>query len=564
MRTSEAITGSPEHQEQPDSTIYKPKEILETLAANHERDITQCDWFRSVTIAFDTPDNMDPEQQYFRNMLTKALVIQGHQVITATKNNLEEVKEAEMVIGFDTIPTGPGSTLDRTEQRTPPNALDVRQRLRINPYKNYALHVLMREPEDDLTRWRKRDMEDTERILSGRLGAPKLINDNPNAYALFTMEGGFGSNLKQDEDHQDPPIAIQKLRDRLVTHACANDVSGGFKKIKDAVSQQSWEEAPSPDYLANAFQTLGKWGYLSEPFDLFKKLDPQTAEEYYKLLSWSRQSESAGAIHSPEITIPEKYRVGEMTGSITATMSGRNDEFNLDKRTMTREQTIQVSIVPNDDLRSVVLNDSAQHTTAEDISNRIRALSDFSLLKRYALGLEDGGVYLPSVEFDEMAAALLGSPLIRVSLSKNGKGYVVDEEGDIFIPRIRGFVHVHQSAEAVHNKEVDGISARDLVEYIPPNFDKYPYAVGCGKDITVGVTTDAVARSEKLSELGSGTQVLFFDALNHGTNFLALAEPILDEESGEYYIPFDPLEQLLKTLDPQTGVVRLTEEVSQP
>ncbi|OGG31789.1 hypothetical protein A3I80_01845 [Candidatus Gottesmanbacteria bacterium RIFCSPLOWO2_02_FULL_40_10] len=72
-------------------------------------------------------------------------------------------------------------------------------------------------------------------------------------------------------------------------------------------------------------------------------------------------------------------------------------------------------------------------------------------------------------------------------------------------------------------------------------------------------STDAARRLIRTTPVGSGIQVAAFDAMDHGTNFLLLTEPLPDTN----FIPDDPFSIMLELVNPDVKAVRLTDEIAQ-
>jgi hypothetical protein len=232
--------------------------------------------------------------------------------------------------------------------------------------------------------------------------------------------------------------------------------------------------------------------------------------------------------------------MGDVTGGIVSSKTGR-DSPTIDKRFLDRSMTTPVAIVPN--------------RRGEMAAGTVTDLYKF---ERYSLGITGEPVGWPSIEFDEMARVFYEAPTLRVALHASGEGFRPDKNGEFLIPHIFGFMHAHQAVSAVRDTVLWGIPMHKLVEYVQANLTLFRYPVGCGKDIQFDATGDAAKRSRGVNEIGSGIQVAFFDAIDHGTNFLALAEPL----PGTDLIPFDPLYPLRQIVNPITGGLTLTSELA--
>lgn len=510
------------------NSSIRPIERLKEKAAGSRREIKECWWFGPVQIDFDLPEGEFSEDSRFPELikeLSASLRKQGH------PEPAKPSPASKMIIGFHEIPPEPGSLFERV-QEIYPLALTASKKYDTNVLEqNYTVVVALK---DDIAGMKKREMERVVRMLMARLGALKIIILHSEYYALATMEGGFGI------EPIDKPEAIDRLRDRLVTHAIAKE-SGKCKTVPDVISEEQWRGSEVPGFITEAFRQLGEWGYIDKPFDLRSVVSDKRAGLIELVMGWSRQSESAGAAFDPAIQVSEEYRIGKATGVIMATASGR---FGADKTNMNPETDITpVTIVPKPD-----------YQPNED---DLLSLYGFG---RYALGIKGRGRPKgPSIEFDEMSVPFRYSEMRRVSLHPSEGGWRLDPNGEIFIPRVRGFVHIHQGIREIRPQIFWGKNALQLVEYVPANLKDYPYPVGCGKDIMFACTADATRRSRGVNDLESGYLLTLFDAINHGTNILLLTKPL----PGTDLIPEDPFEVLLPLLDPEKGAIVLTNEIAQ-
>lgn len=514
------------------SDIYYPMQDFKEQVLAHPRQIENCWWFRPVKIDFDIQGGQpaDSLQKDLHNKLSNSIQKQDH-----PNNGIPDVN-SDMIIGFYDIPAGEGSLFERVEE-IDPLIVQASKNYEIDAFsKNYTLVITI---NDDIASLPKRESEKITRMLMARLGALKILmirrDDDGNAdyYALGTMEGGLAIEDAKKEG------SIDRLRDRVITHACAKD-SGSFKIVENAISKENWEEEGIPEYIANASRTLAEWGYIDKPFELTDVCSDTRAKFIQKIMGYSRQSESAIAAHAYNLIPPADYKMGQIDGVIVSSKSGR---FNVDKTQLKRNDTIPVAIVPNPD-----------YIPGENDPLNLKGF------KRYSLGIEGELIVGPSIEFDEMAAAILYSGTVRVSRHENGKGFRIDPNGKYLLPRIRAFIHIHQGVESVDfNMNINGNKLSDLFKNIPPNLDDYPYPVGCGKDIMFALSTDAARRLIEAAPVESGVQIGAFDAMDHGTNLLILTEPL----PGTDFIPDNPFQVVLEILDKSKHAITLTDEIAQ-
>lgn len=539
----------------------EPKAILTEMAERSPRRIEDTWWYHPVQIDVDlAPDEFpaDPFHRQFLNDISSSLVNQTdrdgnhHAVFANSLSDHEYAKKSDFILSFYDIPEGEGDLFERVPEVEPPLVLAASEKYKYGDGKdekfpalgkNYTVVVTMKE---DIAKMPKREAERIVRMLMVRIGAMKVIMIHPNSdrsdidyYALGTMEGGLAVEYANKKG------AIDRFVDRIVTHACARE-SGSFVKKPNVVDKIQWDKSYMPEHIAKASRLLSDWGYIDKPFPIrsVTKTD-RRAMAINVIMGYSRQSESAIAAYDRSITVAQEYQMGNATGVIISSMSGR---FNVDKTELQANNTIPVAIVPKDDY----------HPGTDD------PLSLYGF-DRYSLGIQGAGenVAGPSIEFDEMAAAILNSGFIRVRRHSSGHGFQLDmENGDIWLPRVRGFVHMHQGIDTILPEKIDklnGRTARQLSEYVKANLADYPYPVGCGKDIMFACSTDAAARSNGVNTIGSGIQVAFFDAMDHGTNALLLAEPVPGTDG---YIPENPFEPLLELVDPKNRAIVLSDELA--
>lgn len=512
----------------PAEQLY-PKAILR-VEANQPRPIEKCWWWRPVQIDFDTPPDGADQPPLFRQ-LADSLVKQGHSPTNTPSN------ASDMIITSYAIPPGTTPLDDRIPEIEPPLALHIGKKYAdIENVLHHNVTAIV-SIQDDIAHMEKRKAERYTRMLMAKLGALKIIIDHPDYYAVATMEGGLGIEPKSN------PLAIDNLRDRLVTHACAKE-SGQYDPKRNIINEDEWQKSHHPDYLVDVFKKLGEYQFVAPPFDISTVASNRRVALIQRLMGYGRQSEAAGLIFDPTLTLPPEYRMGQATGAVITTGTGR---YNVNKLDMKRDKDLPcVGIVPQ--AEGAQMNDGQLHLDA---------------FKRYAFGRTSDPEHdptPPSIEFDEMAATLHGAPMVRVSLHENGKGYRPDANGEIYIPRVRAFLHMHVGIDEIRNEEVGGgVSTNRYVEYVKPNFEDFPYPVGCGKDIMFACSTDAAKRSKGVTDVNSGVGLVMFDATNHGTNFLLLTEPL----PGTDCIPFNPFDHFLELVNPQSGPIRLSQELAQ-
>lgn len=494
---------------------YHPIRELHTHVASSDRSIGNCEWFRPVKFAL-APRNdvqLDAAQRELLERLTGAFEAGGHIVQSEPK------QDSELILAFHTIPMGDAPLRARIEEVAPLVVVQVRDRYDLEGlHPNLVVAVTVTE---DLREFPHVEVEDLARTAMARIGAFKMLFIKADAvsgerqyYVLTTIEGGHPAISRS------APDCFDELRDRLVTHACANE-AGGYESVKHAISQSDWTNCHTVDYITGAGRRLGELGHLDPPVDVAQWASAERAQLVRFLLGWQRQAAGAMIAFAPDLQAPEEYRSEAFTGTPIVTCTGRED---VDKTNMQRDEVIAVS------LRDDVL---------------------------YAFGIEGQRIKGPSIEGDELVGGMMASQPVR--LSAHAEGYVLDPDGDIVVPRIWAIVHTHRGVEEIRPLRVNGREV-NVVEHIGPNVDEFPYAVGCGKDMMFDISRDGMARSLGATDAESPALVGMFDVANHGTNFFLYVAP----RPGTNVIPRNPFENFLKLVDPgEYGAIKLTDEVPQ-
>lgn len=495
---------------------YRPIDELRKYVAGSERTLADCAWFRTIKLApaFLDDSSLDAAQSELLSKLMDAFKAGGHILQTAPSG------DSDLILAFHTIPAGGGSLWERIQEVDPPIVVAVRDRWELG-----ALHpnlVVAVTVTDDLRAMPHVELEDLARMAMARIGAFKLlfIKVDPASwaseyYVLATIEGGHPTILRS------APGCFEELRDRLVTHACAND-AGGYQAVKGAIPYQAWQDCRTVDYIVSVGRRLGQMGHLDVPWDAQRVVSAERTRLIRFLLGWQRQAAGAIIAFAPDLQVPEPYRSPAFTGTPIVTCTGREE---VDKTNLRRDE----------DLVAVSMRDG----------------------RLYAFGIEGRRLKGPSIEGDELVGGMMASRPVR--LSEHPEGYVFDPEGTIVVPRIRAIVHTHRGVEEIRPIELNGRRVH-VVEHIRPNVEAFPYAVGCGKDIMFEISRDGMARSAAATDLGSPAVVGMFDVANHGTNFFLYCAP----RPGTNIIPRDPFENFLNLLDPDVyGAITLTTEVPQ-
>ncbi len=494
---------------------YRPIEALQRHVADADRSVADCAWFRSVKLALVLPDDveLDAAQRELLEKLRHAFKAGGHEV------QPEPTRDSDLILGFHTIPLSDAPLRSRIEEVVPPVVVQMRDRYNLDGlHPNLVVAVSVTE---DLHNMPHVEVEELARVAMSRIGAFKMLfikvdeaTLDPEYYVFTTIEGGHPTIFRS------APDCFQELRDRLVTHACANE-AGGYESVKDAITLEDWAKCRTVDYITAAGRRLGELGHLDPPVDVAEWASQERAQLVRFLLGWQRQAAGAMIAFAPDLQIPEQYRSNTFTGTPIVTCTGRED---VDKTDMQRDEVV-----------AVTLRDDAL----------------------YAFGIEGKRIKGPSIEGDELVGGMMASEPVR--LSKHPEGYVFDPQGDIVVPRIGAIVHTHRGVEEVRPIQVNGREV-NVVEHIRPNVEDFPYAVGCGKDMMFEISRDGMARSIGASDADSPALIGMFDVANHGTNFFVYVAP----RPGTNVIPRNPFENFLRLVDPDDlGALKLTDEVPQ-
>ena len=495
---------------------YDPIEELRRHVATADRSISGCAWLRPVKLALALLDGteLDPAQRELLEQLEEAFEAGGHTI------QPEPTRDSDLILAFHKIPGRGDSLWDTIREVEPPVAVAVRDRFDLEGlHPNLIVAVTVTE---DLHALSHVELEDLARMAMGRIGAFKMLfikvdatSWTPEYYILSTIEGGHPTIFRSDSN------CFKELRDRLVTHACANE-AGGYEPVKNAIPYENWRNCRTVDYIVRLGRRLGEMGHLDAPWDAQRVVSAERTRLIRFLLGWQRQAAGAIIAFAPDLQAPEPYRSTRFTGTPIVTCTGRHD---VDKRNLQRDE----------DLVAVSLQDGML----------------------YAFGVEGRQLKGPSIEGDELVGGMIASQPVR--LSEHPEGYVFDPAGEIVVPRIWAIVHTHRGVEEVRPIRVNGRDV-NVVEHIRPNVEQFPYAVGCGKDIMFEISRDGMARSVAAADLDSPAVVGMFDVANHGTNFFLYCAP----RPGTNIISRDPFENFLNLLDPDVyGAIRLTTEVPQ-
>ncbi|WPO70374.1 hypothetical protein [Streptomyces sp. KN37] len=417
-------------------------------------------WWRPlvVQVAGDT-HLADRALDVFVRQLITAFEEQGHTVVESSHGDVD------LLLIVTHIPEGPQSLPERIPEQSPPLSARMCAELGLRVGSRRTV-VIAQVPE------RLADLSHTEvveigRTAMGRTAAPRvvLVNRDGREATLCTLEGGHPT---ETEDLAD------RIRDRLVTAACARDVGDQYDVVPDALPAAAWATSPTPGHLKAAGRRMGRLGLLPEPVRIDRYVSDALATLYREYLGWKRLSEGMLFLYDPDLD------------AVVVTASG---SWDVDKRDLRENEVTVLHPHPRD--------------------GRLQVLAPE--------GIDPKG---PSVEAWEVCALLSAVPTVRLGRSATGH-WVPDPHGERTAPLIRGGVHAHV-----------GVSRADaaVIESVLPNRELYPYGFGCGTDLMADVAADTVARSSAVNDATDPRLYARWPMLYHGEMAVELWKPGLPEQ----------------------------------
>ncbi|MFE9708439.1 hypothetical protein [Streptomyces sp. NPDC005930] len=412
-------------------------------------------WWRPLVVQFTGQAHPDDSAMgVFVRQLGAAFEEQGHTVVESSNGDVD------LLLITTHIPPGTAPLSERVPEQRPPLSARVCAELGLRVGSRHTV-VIAQVPEV-LADLRHTEAVEIGRTVMARTAAPRvvLVNRNGHEATLFTLEGGHPTETEHLAD---------RIRDRLVTAACARDVGDRYKVLRDAVPAAAWAESPTPGHLAAAGRRMGDLGLLSEPVRIDRYVSDTLASLYREYMGWKRLSEGMLFLYDPGLD------------AVVVTASG---SWDVDKRALREDE---VTIL---------------HTQTRDGHLRVLAPE----------GVAPKG---PSVEAWEVCALLSAVPTVRLSRSPSGN-WEPDPEGDRTAPIIRGGVHAHV-----------GVSWADatVIESVEPNRELYPYGFGCGTDLMADVAADTVARSRAVTDPEDVRRYVRWPMLYHGEMAVELWKP---------------------------------------
>ncbi|WP_093796857.1 hypothetical protein [Streptomyces sp. Wb2n-11] len=395
----------------------------------------------------------------FVRQLGAAFEEQGHTVVESSHGDVD------LLLIVTHIPNGPGPLCERVPEQSPP--LSARTCAELGLRVGSRRTVVIAQVPEHLADLRHTQVVEIGRTVMARTAAPRvvLVNRDRREATLFTMEGGHPTETGDLAD---------RIRDRLVTAACARDVGDRYDVVHDALPPTAWANSPAPGHLTDAGRRMGELDLLPEPVRIDRYVSDALASMYREYLGWKRLSEGMLFLYDPGLD------------AVVVTASG---SWDVDKRALREDEVTVLHPHPH--------------------GGRLRVLAPE--------GVDPKG---PSVEAWEVCALLSAVPTVRLSRSAGGH-WVLDPDGERTAPLIRGGVHAHV-----------GVSCADdtVIESVPPNRELYPYGFGCGTDLVADVAADTVARSRAVNDASDRRRFVRWPMLYHGEMAVELWKPGLPEQ----------------------------------
>ncbi|MEU9558387.1 hypothetical protein [Streptomyces fumanus] len=425
-------------------------------------DLTACSWWRPCTVHLidDVPDGQQTATKAFLAHLTASFEFQGHNVVESSHGDVD------LLLMCARIPDGPEPLRDRIPEQYPPLSAALRQRHRLRRTPRHVVAVV--EVPELISALPHPEAIATARTAMGRLGAAKILfvsrgatTDRVAEVTLCTMEGGHPTERRDMAD---------RVRDRLVTAACATEVAEHYDIVRDALPAEAWDASPTPSALARAGRRMGRSGLLAPPQRLTDFVSAELAEMYELYMGVRGYSEGMLFAYDPELDC------------LVVTGSG---SWDVDKRDLTRDQLVAVEPRLVD-------------------GQRLRVLAPQGRLPLQ-----------PSVETWEVCALMEAVPKVRVGQDAAGR-WRPDPHGEREVPLIRAGIHAHV-----------GVTASDdsVIETVEPDREEFPYGFGCGTDLTVRVARTTIARSAAVRDAHDSRCYVRWPLLYHGEMAVELWKP---------------------------------------
>ncbi|WP_329200156.1 MULTISPECIES: hypothetical protein [unclassified Streptomyces] len=429
-------------------------------------DLTACDWWRPCTVQVigEVPAGQ-PALRAFLDRLLASFEVQGHTVFDRSHGDVD------LVLMCGEVPDGPEPLRERIPEGYPPLSAMLRQRhgLRRNP--RHVVAVV--EVPELLSALPHAEVVATARTAMGRLGAAKVLfvsrgetSGQVREVTFCNMEGGHPTEVDDIAD---------RMRDRLVTAACAQQVAEDYDTVRDAITTEAWQASTTPEQLAIAGRRMGELGLLSPPLKVSDFVSEQLADMYEIYMGVRGFSEGMLFAFDPDLDC------------LVVSASG---SWDVDKRSLTRDQVVAV-----------------EPRLAG--GRRLRVLAPSGVLPMQ-----------PSVETWEICALMEACPTVRVTKDADGV-WVPDPHGEREVPLIRAGIHAHV-----------GVTSSDdaVIETVEADREQFPYGFGCGTDLTVEIARNTVRRSHAVNDPDDSRTYVRWPLLYHGEMAVELWKPGLHSQ----------------------------------
>jgi hypothetical protein len=306
---------------------------------------------------------------------------------------------------------------------------------------------------------------------------------------MSTLEGGH------------PSVNSEELAQRLLVFGSLTEVGGYEDHPSLTVPLDKWERSEAVKGLINLGKFLGKHNLLSAPVEIDELIKgDRLSKLVIQLINYARQAEGAFMTVDPilgrEIGLDQNWLP-------VVTSSGR---FGTLKTNLEAKDMVGVmSVEPESD----------------DV---------------YVFPVKELDQKGPSVEASEFVGPLFNGSLPNIRISQTEGGYVIDPNGELEVPPIRGVIHIHRGYLPPSSEKIISLNA-DISKFPP---------VGCGVDLMLQMSQDAMNRAVQLWEMNDREPIAAaFTVPNHGTNMFVF----WGQENG--VIPTDPFKLLKQEIDDQ-------------
>jgi hypothetical protein len=422
-------------------------------------DIRECRWFRPLTVQLvGEPPPGDLLLERFVGELLAGFGRQGHSVLASSRGDVD------LLLACEQVPDGPQPLRDRVRERPVPLAFALMREFRLRRRPEHLV-ALVSVPER-LGELPHTEVVEAARCVMARIGTPKVVfvtgsraGGIVEEATYCTLEGGHPTDRQSVAD---------RVRDRLVSAACAREVGGAYDFVEGGLTAREWERTRTPDALVAAGRRMGGLGLLPGPRRVSDYVSAQVATFYQRFLGVKGFSEGMLFAFDPELRV------------LMVTASG---SWEVDKRALDRDEVVAIGGIRDGRLQVLVPE-----------------------------GVRPKG---PSVEGWEIYQLLTAVRRARVSRLPSGR-WVPDARGAAEVPLIRGGFHAHV-----------GVTAADpaVIESMAANRSILPYGFGCGTDLMREVGLDVAARSQALTGTGDERFFVRWPMLYHGETAVELWKP---------------------------------------